>query len=49
MYFWVNKNKKEKQTNFISYELQYIEKRDQPTWMTIPKLKKHDNIKNLKT
>ena len=28
-----------KQTNFISYQLQYIEKQDHPTWMTIPTLK----------
>ena len=31
--------KQTKQTNFISYQLQYIEKHDHPRWMTISKLK----------
>ena len=39
--FWLVKtNKTKKQTNFISYQLQYIEKHNHPAWMTIPKLKK---------
>ena len=45
----VYKRPKQKQTNFISYQLQYIEKHDHPSRMTISKLKKHVNIKNLKT
>ena len=36
----VRRNKqKQKHTSFISYQLQYIEKQDHPTWMTISKFK----------
>ena len=31
----------QKGTNFISYQLQYIEKHDNPTWMTLSDLKKN--------